>query len=187
VPSAKLTKQGIVAGIAAVVFGGGVLVGHYAIPNGDDESSLPAPVPVRPGSGSPVSTVGATVTLTGTGGAELAVTLRNYLPHPQGGDRLVQLDLTLANVGSSPVKVQPGTQALVIDTSGQTYSGSTSAAASVNCRSFASKTYSLAGDRSLAGCVVVRVPASTTVGRVEYVPTGPHFPSGTAAAIWGIT
>jgi hypothetical protein len=175
----------VVGAAALIIFAAGILVGHFALPrSGGSGSSLPPPVAVQPGSGSPVSNLGATVTLTGRDGAELAVTLQKVLTHvATSGGQVLEIDLRLASVGRTTEKVRPGAQVLVLDASGHAYSpGGTRA--SVNCRNFGLASVTLSKTQTVSGCVLVQVPESVTATRAEFVPSGAHFSSSGTAAIW---
>lgn len=141
-------------------------------------SSTTAPTPTtKPGA----AHVGATLSLSGSNGAQASVTLNQVINPATGsngpptddqgnpnGDAYVATLLTIKNTGSGAIQGDANSDATLIGSNNQSYTADFD---DVNeCTNFSNGSYQLGAGESATGCVVFVLPPGVTPAKLQYSP-----------------
>ena len=146
-------------------------------PTGSQATTVPASTPTP---SSQFLAVGASTTLTGeSSGEKYKVTLSSVVdPATEtdgmgllpSGDRLVAVNLTIANAGTGIQQESIDDDVTLIDSGGHAYDGLSGAFYSVSqCQTF-SGSATLPPNQSESGCVIFAVPSGAVLSKFQYIP-----------------
>jgi hypothetical protein len=124
----------------------------------------------------PVAHVGATLALSGQNNEALSVIISSVVDPatgsdglgPQDGTRLVAVDMTITNSGSTAVTGDANNDASIIGSDGQTYTSSFYPV--TGCTDFDNGQYQLAPAGATTGCTTYQLPPGVTAAKVRYSP-----------------
>lgn len=86
------------------------------------------------------------------------------------GDRLVAVNLTVANAGTGTQQESIDDNLTLIDGGGHTYEGTSGLFYSVSqCQTFSGSS-TLPPNQSESGCVIFEVPSSAVLSKFQYIP-----------------
>ena len=146
-------------------------------PTGSQATTVPASTPTP---SSQFLAVGASTTLTGeSSGEKYKVTLSSVVdPATESdglsllpsGDRLVAVNLTIANAGTGIQQQSIDDNVTLIYSGGHSYNGTNGIMYSVSQGQTFSGSSTLLPNQSESGCVVFPVPSSAVLSKFQYIP-----------------
>ncbi len=145
-------------------------------PTGSQATTVPASTPTP---SSQFLAVGTSTTLTGeSSGEKYKVTLSSVvdpatesdgLSMLPSGDRLVAVNLTVANAGTGIQQESIDDDVTLIDSGNHDYDGTSAFESVSQCQSFSGQS-TLPPGQTVSGCVVFEVPSSAVLSKFQYIP-----------------
>ncbi len=178
------TAAGVAAALGAVIIGAGTACGLPKVttspvnqrPPSTSPSASASSAPAAPPATRAAATVGDTLDLTGNQpGEEVAVTLVRVadptqpttdVEQPVAGNRLVGVQLRLANLGTAVYRDSPSNSAVLVDSDGQSFPTTLVTGITAGPEFPAGETIA-SGDSGL-GYVVFTIPIASTVAKVQF-------------------